>query len=72
MARLHEDEPVFEIRAQDALAPLAVEAWAGFAELAGKAAGVEHLFEQADAARGIATAMRRWQSDHPELVRWPD
>jgi hypothetical protein len=67
-----DDEPRFTIRAQDALAPLAVEAWAAFAELAGKATGVDHLAAQADEAREIARAMRDWQATNPERVKWPD
>jgi hypothetical protein len=55
---LHPDEPEFRIRAQDALAPNAVEAWAAFAELAAKATGVEHLFDQAaQAASSPATCV---------------
>jgi hypothetical protein len=69
---LHPDEPEFRIRAQDALAPNAVEAWAAFAELAAKATGVEHLFDQAAQARVIAGHMRVWQAEHSELVKWPD
>jgi hypothetical protein len=65
-------EPRFTIRAQDALAPLAVEAWAAFAELAGRATGVTHLADQAAEAREIAAAMRDWQAQHPDRVKWPD
>lgn len=66
------DEPRFTIRAQDALAPLAVEAWASFAELAGRATGVDHLEDQAREARAIANEMRDWHAAHPDRVKWPD
>jgi hypothetical protein len=69
---LHPGEPEFRIRSQDALAPNAVEAWANFADLAAKAAGVEHLHEQAEQARAVAAEMREWQAEHPDLVKWPD
>jgi hypothetical protein len=72
MQQLHPDEPWFTIRAQDALAPNAVEAWANFAEIAAEAAGLEHLRNQASEARDIAQDMRDWQASHPELVKWPD
>jgi hypothetical protein len=66
------EEPTFTIRAQDALAPLAVEAWAAFAELAAKATGVGALIGQADEARMIAETMRKWQQHNPDRVKWPD
>lgn len=65
-------EPTFVIRAQDALAPLAVESWAAFAEIAARAAGLSHLRDQADEAREIAGEMRRWQEANPDRVKWPD
>lgn len=65
------DEPQFRVRAQDALAPSAVEAWAMFAELAARAAGVDHLLAEAAEAREIAAEMRRWQAENPERVKWP-
>jgi hypothetical protein len=67
-----EAEPMFTIRAQDALGPAAVEAWALMAEVAAKATGVEHLLDQATQARDIGDDMRAWQAQHPELVKWPD
>lgn len=69
---MEDTEPTFTIRSQDALAPLAVEAWAAFAEIAARAAGAEHLRQMADDAREVAQRMRRWQADNPERVKWPD
>jgi len=69
---LHPGEPTFTIRGQDALAPLAVEAWAAFAEIAAKAAGLDHLHAQSREAYEIATEMRSWQKMNPDRVKWPD
>jgi hypothetical protein len=69
---LHDGEPYFRIRAQDALAPLAVEAWASFCELAATATGVDNLYRQAREAREIAEDMRKWQTNNPEKTKWPD
>lgn len=66
------EEPKFTIRAQDALAPLAVEAWAAFAEIAARAAGTMHLMEMAADAREVAREMREWQAGNPDRVKWPD
>lgn len=65
IGRLHEDEPVFVIRAGDLLAP---QALAAYAELARKAGLDEH-------ARGVearAVQFLRWQSENRDLVRRPD
>lgn len=66
------EEPTFTIRAQDALGPSTVEAWAILAEIAAKATGATHLHDQAAEARTIAEMMRKWQSRNMERVKWPD
>ena len=49
-----DDEPLFVLRAQDALAPEVVEHWAFLAKRLGVA------FEKIEAAYEVAGAMRRW------------
>jgi len=57
-----EDEPVFLIRAQDALGPDIVDQWADWAEEEGaKEDIVEH-------AREHAEAMRKWQEEHGSKI----
>jgi hypothetical protein len=72
----HEDEPLFLLRAQDQLAPGAIEAYAGLvrAMALGKtdarASGVLH--ELADQCDNVAAGMRVWQADNPDKVKLPD
>lgn len=83
--RLHPEEPWFTLRAQDILAPLAVQQYANFlrAAAAGLRLGdgvltaedqavVERLQQQAHDAEGEAADMVLWQSQHPDLVKLPD
>lgn len=53
-----DDEPIFTLRAKDALAPQIVEAWADAAERNGSPA------EKVSDARALAVAMRSWQVAH--------
>lgn len=60
------DEPVFILRAQDALAPLAVVAYLKLCEEEGTTEN--HLTEV-----GLAYAtLAEWQSEHPDRVKTPD
>ena len=60
--KIPEDEPVFMLRAQDAVAPGVVEAWALAAHNAGADAGiVQHAYEHAQ-------LMRKWQAEHGSKV----
>lgn len=56
--KIREDEPVFLIRAQDALASMTVEAWADFAEQWGASVSIVL------AARVHAKRIREWQTKH--------
>ena len=57
-----QDEPVFLIRGQDAVAPEAVEAWAELAERAGSDGDI------ITAARSQAREMRRWGKEHGDKI----
>ena len=57
-----EDEPVFLLRAQDAVAPGVVEAWVMAAHNAGADIDiVQHAYEHAQ-------LMRKWQAEHGSKV----
>jgi hypothetical protein len=64
LAKVHEDEPIFVLRAQDILAAPLVDEWARRAEEAfvhpNKVAG----------AQSLAAAMRGWRRNH--LTKLPD
>jgi hypothetical protein len=83
--RLHPEEPWFTLRAQDILAPLAVQQYANFLRAA--AAGLRHgddvftgrdvsranaLQEHAQDAEAVAAEMVLWQTQHPDHVKLPD
>jgi hypothetical protein len=60
------DEPVFTLRAQDALAPFVVRQWLNDARINGVNEGKirrgrEHL-----------DAIVKWQEEHPDKVKIPD
>ena len=57
-----EDEPVFLIRGQDAVAPEAVEAWANLAETAGADQNI------VEAARAQAKEMQHWGYKHGDKI----
>lgn len=75
--RFHDDEPVFLLRAQDVLAPIAVELYAGLVR--GAASGVammdqvhaDALYTVAEECENVAAAMRVWQ-DTADNVKLPD
>lgn len=57
-----EDEPVFLLRAQDAVAPETVEYWADYAEEQGADGKI------VEAARNHAAAMRKWQETYGSKI----
>jgi len=60
--KIPEDEPVFLLRAQDAVAPGVVEAWALAAHSVGADENiVQHAYEHAQ-------LMRKWQAEHGSKV----
>ena len=60
--KIPEDEPVFLLRAQDVVAPQAVEIWALAAHKAGANAEiVEHAYQHAQ-------LMRKWQAEHGSKI----
>lgn len=65
LAKLHPDEPVFVIRAQDILAPQAI---ALYAELARKV-GLDELAQGVEAR---AVQVMQWQARNAKLVKSPD
>lgn len=74
--KLHEGEIYFFLRAQDKLAPKAVQAYAH--ELI-KASDMEEdphrrndLYKQAIECMSMAARMLDWQLDHKDLVKLPD
>lgn len=77
--RLHKGEPVFYLRAQDLLAPHAVEAYAAALHFASLEQGsLGHHAEAARLARASADVyafkhlMVDWQDEHSGLVKLPD
>ena len=56
--KIPDNEPVFLIRGQDAVAPEVVEFWAAKAQEAGADS------RMVDAARRHAQRMRQWQDEH--------
>lgn len=54
IAKAHDDEPVFTLRAQDKLAPALVRAWAALAREHGCSA------DKTNAAVDVAFAMEKW------------
>lgn len=60
--KIPEDEPVFLIRGQDAVAPEVVTYWALQAQLKGAAKNI------CDAARAQADAMVQWQQEHGKKI----
>jgi len=62
LGKIPEDEPVFLLRAQDAVAPGLVEAWAIAAHAAGAQDDiVQHAYEHAQ-------LMRKWQAEHGSKI----
>lgn len=71
-----EDEPLFLLRGQDALAPQAIEAYASLvrATASGKtdATAAQKLHDVADECQNVAAAMQVWQAGNPDRVKLPD
>lgn len=65
LAKLHDEEPVFVIRAQDILSP---QALALYADLARKVGLPEHAQE----VEARAVQFMQWQARHAKLVKSPD
>ncbi len=74
--KLADDEPVFPLRAQDALAPAAVEAYALALEIAAVTVVLpsmrDRLLKQAEDVRRVSTQMRNWQAVNASRVKLPD
>ena len=74
--RFPEDEPLFLLRGQDAVAPRAVDAYvrrcAG-GVLTGDGSGLNHPgLAHIDGAHRAYRALRDWQTEHPDRVKVPD
>lgn len=65
LAKLHDGEPWFFLRAQDELAPDVVEFYADKLERYG-------LIGQGREVRRFALRMREWQTENPDKVKLPD
>jgi len=61
LSKAEPDEPIFILRAKDALAPQAVRLWASMAFGA-------HEIEKVNEALELAVQMERWHSDRGEKV----
>lgn len=59
----HPDEPIFLLRAQDPIAPVAIEAYAQICQNMG--CTDEHV----QASMEHATRIRQWQAENPELTK---
>lgn len=66
LARVPEDEPIFVLRAQDAAAVHALEAWIE------EASRLEANVEKLEGAEEHRTAFVDWQGRHPNKVKVPD
>jgi len=64
LRKVSADEPIFVIRAQDAIGPEVVEQWA--VTLMMRHGGA--TYEKAQRARAVAQDMRRWQKEHGSKV----
>lgn len=79
-AKLHPTEPWFTLRAQDALAPYAVQSYATLLRAAGMGArqtDPDHVTQAimsgvANDVHLAAAEMLHWQIEHPDLVKLPD
>ena len=74
--KLRSGEPYFFLRAQDVLAPAAVEAYAALLEAASAATPISptgvDLAKSARDVRQFADRMRKWQSSNRSVVKLPD
>jgi hypothetical protein len=66
LAKVRDDEPIFVLRGQDLIAPVAIEYWAIKAK--------EHNVhpDKSTTAFGDARAMREYQMAHPDKAKYPD
>jgi hypothetical protein len=63
LGKAADDEPVFVLRANDVVAPAAVEAWADFVEQSvGAMVSGDQTRAKVQEARSIAHQMRAWQA----------
>lgn len=67
LAKIPDDEPLFLLRAQDALGVKTVNDWAAHAMNSGQVSG-----EKVNGAMNVGMAMGDWQRAHPERVKMPD
>lgn len=65
LSRLDPEEPIFVLRARDALAPQAVQAWI---KLAWEFIDNAKRKEAAD----LLSKMKEWQTKNPDRVKYPD
>jgi hypothetical protein len=79
LEKLHEGEPYFFIRAQDALSSESVQHYASLlkresdkAYQSGEDAKGAELLKQSIGVLRVGSMFQDWQSDHPELVKLPD
>lgn len=68
--RLHPNEPVFILRAQDVFAPKVITTWCNMVIHDPKA--TQGNFDQAANASLIANDMEQWQKANPDKVKIPD
>jgi len=69
-AKAANDEPIFVLRAKDALAPLLVRMWVELAQF--HAVDLEEMEPKLDEALDLANAMVEWQTAHAGEIKFPD
>lgn len=72
LERLAEGEPYFFLRAQDLMAPAAVESYANLLSIVGVALNNADMQRHALAVKEIANRMRLWQAANAARAKWPD
>lgn len=72
LGKAADDEPIFVLRAKDALAPLVVRMWAELAEYHGQPAENNAFTAKLEEARELANKMIMWQNEHIKVVKFPD
>ena len=70
--KFSDDEPLFVLRAQDALAPIVIRLYATLAHELGKRMNKERVQEHGDSALVSALDMENWQRQNPGRVKLPD
>lgn len=66
-----DDEPIFVLRAKDALAPAVVKYWLALRELHRPAKGDEREVRKQVHADDICRAMAEWRAGQPDLKHYP-